>query len=339
MQPRISAKQVARQHALEVQSSARLCVGDERSAPSRYRRFQFVSNIARSILGRKLVRRSYYLGCLYYQLLYLSRALVGTTPLLIYQMGKVGSSTLWHSLAPFDLGRPAFRVHALQSHRLDRMLDGVHLSPRQYYEQRSDNNLVGRYLNREWQRVCGSDRWKVITLVRDPLAQSVSSFFQVLDLQAPEYLRRYERGELEIEELVGRFMSQYTPSRKLDGWFKGELHKVFGLNVFESPFDCDAGYSIYRAAHADILLIRLEDLDRCGETVMREFLGIKGFKVIRGNVGKDKDYGELYLTFRKQAVLPADFVRAMYCTDYARHFYAPEELESFASRWSVTPST
>lgn len=336
MQPRLGLKTAQGLGARESADSAELKRVDVLE-PSQYRRFRAVSRLVRALLGRRLVRRSYYLGYAYYWLLYLSRTLVGTSPLIIYQMGKVGSSTLWRSLEPFDLGRPAFRVHALSANRLDRMLSGVSLSPRQYYEQRSEHNLVGRYLAREWNRARGHDRWKVITLVRDPLAQSVSTFFQLLDLRNPGYLDEYSSGALGIERLVELFLDQYKPYRIREGWFDAEMRKVFGLDVFEVPFDCEAGYSIYHADDADVLLIRLEDLDRCGKTAMQEFLGVCDFAVLRNNVGAEKEYSEVYREFRARAALPERFVREIYDSDYAKHFYSPKEREAFAAKWGIKP--
>lgn len=272
-------------------------------------------------------------------ILYASGCLVGASPLVLYQMGKVGSSTLWRSLRRFDLGRPAFRVHALTERHLDSALRGVGVSEREYFEKRSPDNLIGRYLRRELSRIRGRDRWKVITLVRDPLAQNVSAFFQTLDLHFPQLLDQEYQGEQYLEEMVDRYLKAYPPDSVFNRWFDTELKEVFGIDVFSVPFPWDAGFQIYEAADADILLIRLEDLDRCGAEAMQEFLGIREFQVIHKNVGSQKDYADLYRVFRSQAQFPSDYVDKVYYSRYARQFYAPHEIETFKKRWRVSDRT
>ena len=81
------------------------------------------------------------------------------------------------------------------------------------------------------------------------------------------------------------------------------------------------------------LLIRLGDLDRVAADAMREFLGLEDFRLTLANVGAEKDYGEIYTTF-KQSPLPADYVEAMYATKYARPFYTDAERAACAARWT-----
>ena len=295
--------------------------------------YALVCKLAKRLLGSGRIRRNYTVARTYYALLYGSRSLLGASPLVIYQMGKVGSSTLWRSLAPFDLGRPAFRVHSLTPEHLEDGLGGVGMSAREYYEQRSTHDLVGRYLRRELERARGRDRWKVITLVRDPLAQNVSSFFQLLDLRAPELLERHRSGTLQMQDLLARYLEDYPPDCIFNRWFEAEMGAVFGLDVFADPFPWDQGYRIYQAADADVLVLRLEDMDRCGGEVMREFLGLEGFRVIPDNVGDDKGYADLYRDFQARAQLPVEYVDAVYGSRLVQHFYSPAEVESFAARW------
>ena len=98
-------------------------------------------------------------------------------------------------------------------------------------------------------------------------------------------------------------------------------------------FPVDKGYKLYRDDHADLLLIRLEDLDRCAETAFKEFLDIDGFTLIRTNVASEKIYAPLYKEFKSRIRLSEDYINRMYDSKYARHFYSDEEIRGFCDKW------
>lgn len=122
--------------------------------------------------------------------------------------------------------------------------------------------------------------------------------------------------------------------KRYAGWFDSQLKAVFDIDVFSSEFPKEKGYHIYRGERADLLLIRLENLNDCYRETFKEFLGIQDFRLINVNRAQDKAYYPVYRDFIENADLPADFVDKMLASEYARHFYSPEEIAGFRAKWT-----
>ena len=132
-----------------------------------------------------------------------------------------------------------------------------------------------------------------------------------------------------------------TLERDQDGraseWFDSEVHDVFGIDACADPFDDqDArnGYKIIEGKRADMLVIRLEDLDRCGDSAFAEFLGLDELPLVRANQASSSPDYESYVRFTKEARFPESFLDKLYSRGYVRAIYRPEEIEADRSRWS-----
>ena len=79
-------------------------------------------------------------------------------------------------------------------------------------------------------------------------------------------------------------------------------------------------------------MLRLEDLNRVGQKVLRDFLNLKQFQLVQANVGEQKEYSDLYREFKK-IPLPASYLEKMYASMYARQFYTDEEIQGFYQKW------
>ena len=104
-----------------------------------------------------------------------------SNPVLIYQMGKVASSSIFHSLkTTTDFN--AFHVHRLNPKHITRVREG-HL-------QRGDSPPIedeeGLYLYENLIKPCRTPI-KIISLVREPISRNISAFFQ--NLQSYERLK------------------------------------------------------------------------------------------------------------------------------------------------------
>jgi hypothetical protein len=84
----------------------------------------------------------------------------------------------------------------------------------------------------------------------------------------------------------------------------------------------------------DLLLIRVEDLNRCASQAFSEFLGLPELPLINENVGSAKAYASLYKTFKDSVKLPESYIDQMYATKYMRHFYSDREIAAFKKRWA-----
>ena len=96
------------------------------------------------------------------------------------------------------------------------------------------------------------------------------------------------------------------------------------------------GFKIYKDKIGDILVLRLEDLDRCAEKAFEAFIGIKNLKLLKKNVSGEKNYAALYRKFKETIVFPKSYIDALYDSKYMQHFYSPAEIDRFRSHWRVT---
>jgi len=265
----------------------------------------------------------------------------GGQPIINYQMGKVGSSTVQASLEAMNLDQPVYHVHFLNPERV-----------RQIEQQRRKYFRTEKYalLRRPWlyqflfEQIQKKDRhWKLITLVREPIARNVSTFFENLEVtkkpdsatyavKSDYYDFNIEADPQNLDELIDLFFDRLVHERPLR-YFDDEIKTVFGIDVFASGFPLDKGYSVYQGEYADLLLIRLEDLDKCANTVFKQFLGLDDFKLVQANIASDKVYAPLYKAFKRSVRFPEDYVREMYESAYARQFYSDEEIRGFRQGW------
>lgn len=253
---------------------------------------------------------------------------------IVFQPGKVGSMSVQYSLekAYKQLHIPItiYHVHALN-----------HLDEREKYVRRTRKNPTDSIrLIQEWRELrkeidsYPQKKWNIINLVRDPVAIKVSALFQLLDQHIPDWQDRLVKGEMTMRDLDELFFSkQEFGFQGLDRWYDNQIKALWGVDIFSEPFPCEKGYQIYTTQNINLMIVRLEDLNRVAEKAFDEFLGIKKFEVVNVNIGDEKPYAELYNEFKKRP-LPEDYVDSGYQTRFARHFYTSREIERFRKRWT-----
>jgi hypothetical protein len=251
-------------------------------------------------------------------------------PIVVYQMGKVGSSTVYRSLRSLGLPRPVHHVHLLND------LDTLEERARELYPDPVETLAQiekGRRLRRRILRSRGTT-WHVISLVRDPVQRNVSAFFENLTELIPDVYERRAHNDIALADIKAAFLDQYDHNAPLT-WFQSQLEPVFGIDVFAVPFDIEKGYATYETPTVKLLVIRLENLMTCGETAISEFLGLDEFELVAANIGRDKRYRDLYAEFERSAALPVSYFARMYASRFARHFYTDEEIDGFKRRWTT----
>jgi hypothetical protein len=275
-------------------------------------------------------------------------------PVLIYQMGKVGSTSVDFTLKASGFPHPILHVHQLDPQgiavtmaetreNLRRILDDRDLDA----STRVMNALFLRLVLREYRRNlalysevrCNRERipWHIITLVRDPVAREISDFFFSLhrfpDLLAASGPARLERC---LDALAGDLRSKLgAPSPWILAWFDLELAQVFGVDIYRFPFDPQRGYSILEQGNIRVLVLRLESLSQCFSEAMERFLGIRGLELINQNTAQQKDYHDLYRQVLPRVRLDAGLCRRIYDSKYCRHFYSAEERSAQVRRWTA----
>lgn len=289
---------------------------------------------------------NYYLDrALYkYKLHHFRKKFNGPT-LLVYQMGKVGSKTVVATLNKSKLAMPVYHVHHLTKNYFSK-------KENELKKQFSKEELIQKmriqwewqYLRSQLDKGIDGSKWKIVTLVRDPIAVNVSSFFH--HFKEVNYLKSERSYKIrsqyydfdvtvkleDIDALLDLFLNRVDHASPLM-FFDDELKSVFGIDVFSYEFPKSKGYKIYEEELADVLLIKLENLNDCMYDAFKEFLNIEIVAINNTNIGTEKKYAPLYNAFKKYAVLPHSYIDKMYTSKYCMHFYSEEEIINFKKKW------
>jgi hypothetical protein len=251
-------------------------------------------------------------------------------PILVYQMAKVGSTSLYYSLqlAYLKVGLPnvpLHHIHALAN--LDAQENTLCTSiacPQQLTAIRHYKKI------REQFRSCANSHWITISMVRDPIARHISAYFHDLDFHLPDWRDRWQRGNLAADELLQNFLR--VPDYA-DHWFDSEIKSIFNIDVFSADFPHEIGYTIFpRHDKVTLMLLRLEDMNRVAAQAVHDLLQIPNFRLHSFNARNHTASSNLYEQF-KSLPLPEWYVERAYATKLAQHFYTEEERTNFAEKW------
>ena len=251
---------------------------------------------------------------------------------LVYQMGRVGSQTLNDALLQAG-AEPVYHVHWL-SH--DRLADACERARRHYGYVKPRHLRVSRVL-RSFLDDGGMHavRWRIVTVVRDPIARNLSDHFLSLgNYTLRDFFERYRRGKASLDEVVDDFVHGYDHGCR-DSWFDEEIGAVFGIDVLVHSFDHSRRYAIIEKDGVSVLVLRQEDLRDTLSPALAEWLGVIIGELPQRHVSARDPNGDVYRQLLERVRLPQDLVDRMYAIPWVRHFYTPEEIASFRKRWQT----
>lgn len=264
-------------------------------------------------------------------------------PILVYTMGKVGSTSITRALEENPEGVSVYHVHFLTGYRLEQLEQARRRFFRSPYHRRITKTWEAQYVADLIRQNAGKRKFKVISLVRDPVARNIADYFQHLDLtdignnrfQARSYWYDFEYtfDADDVSVVIDRFFRHFDHVTSLE-FFDAEMKAVFREDIYANPFPRDKGYAIFSNDLADILVLRLESLKECAVPALEEFLNLHDVTIRSSNVGEQKQYSRLYTAFKEQIKFPGDYLDRIYGSRMARHFYSDKELEKFRRKWS-----
>lgn len=239
--------------------------------------------------------------------------------ILIYQMGKVGSTSLELSLPN------AKHLHTLYN------------NPPCYIKQESFFKKPLKWLSNRFGDILRKSsiqkrkKIKIISLMRDPYSRNISMFFQDMPywMIKHEEFSYYDTREEGLKFLYETFEKSYDHFY-FDRWFDEEIKKLSGINIFNYPFDKNRGYRIIKDKNFEILLLQLEKMDDLVDEIS-DFINYK-IKIKSTNISTNKWYAPVYNSFKKNYDPAPDYLDSLYTTRTAKHFYSETDLLRFKTK-------
>lgn len=266
---------------------------------------------------------------------------------VVYAPGKTGTHSLEQAVRGASPHGRVERTHVLARAELRRVEAALAAAPASRFAAAQRGQLaharaIRRALaERAWlrRRFAGVPRPELVVGVREPVSRALASLFQQIDAYfadpaqaTPEAVVALLAGGSApdadaLEQLVDRNRVE------LHGWwFERELHASFGLDVFATPFDHDAGWCVIEGPRARAIVLRLENLDRLAEP-LAAFLGVESVVLPRANRALDRRGAEAYRACVERCRFPSHFVDRLLGSRLATHFYAPAERAALRARW------
>jgi hypothetical protein len=239
---------------------------------------------------------------------------LGLTPVIVYQMGKVGSMSIFATLQ--RSGLPVFHVHRMSAPYLARILAerralGWNVPPIHAHQRMG--------LTVHAKIIAAGRGAKIVTFVRDPIARNLSGYFHSLD-RIWNIANAHEA--ISIDDLCRGFLERFTHDEPLT-WFDDEFHPVLGIDVYAHPFPA-RGHTTIHTDQVDVLIMRSELHDDEKHRILSAFLGKSIAPLQPENVTRDQSKGAVYEQFRGAIRLPEEYVSRMRGSRYYRHFYGSE---------------
>lgn len=247
-------------------------------------------------------------------------------PIIIYTVGKVGSSTIANTLR--ERGIQEVQPHSLWYSNIG----GYFVTPKEKKFRKFRNIFKTStirfktkiFLLKIW---CFGQEVKVITLYRDPVARNISAFFEQF-----HHLSDRSIVEYDVSELIDMFWEYTNHSAPID-WFDLELKKVMNVDIYQHELDKNLGFVRFKEGRYDVLVLQMEKLSKLNDEIA-DFVILPSFKMASTNRSDKKVYADVYRQFKDEICLPQTYLDKMYNTKVVKYFYTDEQILEFYNKWS-----
>lgn len=261
----------------------------------------------------------------------------GIPLVLVYQQGRVASTSVYASLLAANLDMPVYHVHTLSSARATEWIERAKQSGRRI----NRNFVLGKMLG---EVISGlgegpyPDPWKIICIFREPISVMLSLHFLNPRGEFAQLLEKY--GEEDKNRVVDYFqalLDRDDPSGwLLTKWFDKVFREETGINVYDHRFGVDQGYQIIKDDRFEVLLLRFEDLANGFKKGAAQLFGLEEdrFNLIHSHIHKNDKYNEVHDHVKNNLKLSTKTLNKIYSTNFIKHFYSQELIERLTEKWS-----
>lgn len=234
------------------------------------------------------------------------------TPIIVYQMGRVGSVSIHSALE--KQGLFSFHVHMLNP---------------QWFAPELNKPRSWKWV---YEHIISKQRpVKLISVVRNPIEVKISAFFKNLDRIMGKPMAH---TAFSIDELIAAFHRTEGKGDFQFRWFDEQVRDVVGIDVFETPFPTEIGYQTYQHGNVDLLIVRSELADEVKGRAIAEFLGLPSLELRRLNRSNDHSYAKVRQQFDAEIKLNPEPLDTWLSSRLVQHFFSVTEIEEIRQKWS-----
>ena len=237
--------------------------------------------------------------------------------IVIYTLGKSGSSSVNYTLLNRYPFRKIFHIHFLSDYWIKGIFPGT---PHERNIHKAEDYFAYKSRNI-------GNKTKFIALVREPIGRDISGFFQ-----------NYRLMNIHInkESLESIRLQIYKRGHDLAlNWFDTDFYNFTGFNIFEKPFDKVRGYQIYKINDdSELLVIRTDKLSHVFLSCMKEYLNADFKKLINFNISINKKDGVTFDALKKYYFEEEEDLDKVYHSKFMKYFFTEKEIRDYRTKWT-----
>lgn len=241
------------------------------------------------------------------------------SPILIWQMGKVGSTSIGDALRSINV--TSTQLHVIDSERLDNIV-------REHNERGfAVPDHISDALRLQALIKNSSEKFRIISLVRDPIERNLSALFESWEVYPPSYSQA--EGPSALAEW---FVMNFDYS--VLNWFDHEIINSTRINIYNTPFDHNSKKLLIETDRIKIMVLRKEDSQIQKKKNLEDFLDIPEINIGYSNISDLKNRSALWNTMRTSAKVSSILLDNVYKSRMVRHFYTDYEIEKLRMKWA-----
>ena len=273
----------------------------------------------------------------------------GRPPVLVFQMGKVGSTSVYETVRRALPQDSIFHIHVLTTESLNRISAKYEAAGKVVHPTITIRSLacvftnqpppLDHYLSSQLLLSRGAldaPVVKILTLVRDPFSTQLSHIFQNPHIHRPHLCDK--QGNLipdKVQNEINNYLASFNcQTDYVSNWYQREFAPALDIELLEQPFDHSQGFALYQHRNLEICVVTLESLQRNWEELASRFLHIEKRCTLKTLNSKDAD--DLYAAIKRQRFKP-ESLQPVYDSRFAKHFYSQSQRTEFIRKWCGSP--
>lgn len=254
--------------------------------------------------------------------------------ILIYQQGRVASTSVYESLTLLNLRQRLYHVHLLSAEKADKKIIAANKKkqkvPRYLY--------TGKYLAESFSKD-KEKNWHIITIFREPISMLLSVYFLNAE-RAFKHVNFDQEDELVKAEMIKEFKAvcenDDPDNWDICNWYDDIFKNEIGIDVFDFEFNKERNYLVISQENVQSLLLKFESLKDNFSYACSDFLDIKEadeLTLLNSNVHKNNKLSNHHQYIKNNLSLSIDALDRIYNTKFVKHFYSEKEIENFKEKW------